>query len=90
MLHLLILTLLLPAFALFALTSERHRPAVFRKKYRGLSLSIYLCAWLLLLLSLIIAGQAIGWALGMVIWFGHCSVAAACIYCALTVFQRSA
>lgn len=88
MLHLLILALLLTAFACLALTSERHRPAAFRKKYRGLALSIYLCAWLLLVLALMIAVQAIGWALGLVIWFGHASIAAAIVYCLLVFFQR--
>jgi hypothetical protein len=88
MLHLLILALLLTAFACLATTSERHRPAAFRKKYRGLALSIYLCAWLLLALALVIAVQTIGWALGLVIWFGHASIAAALVYCLLVFFQR--
>ncbi|MNR77854.1 hypothetical protein D3C72_85370 [compost metagenome] len=88
MFHVFLLVLLMMAFALLAFSSERHRPTILRKNHRGMVLPLRSCGWLVLSSSLAYAVGTAGWALGLVAYLGHASLAAGLVYCGLLIWER--
>ncbi|MGE0798962.1 MAG: DUF3325 family protein [Lautropia sp.] len=87
--HLLAIVLCLAGFAALAAATERQQPMLFgrvlppasarRLRLTGAALLVGALAWL-------VAAQ--GWALGLVMYSGHTSLAAGCVHCALIVRAR--
>ena len=88
--HLLVLLPSLLGFVLLALSMARQQEDVFgsllpRKATYGLRTA----GWAALALALFVAVRGQGWALGLVSYSGHTSLAAGLVLCALIVHARA-
>ncbi|ANN79520.1 DUF3325 domain-containing protein [Bordetella flabilis] len=90
MIHLLTLCICILAFAALALAMTRHQEAIFRRELQApIAHALRGAGWcgLALGLAIIVAGR--GWALGLVAYSGHTSLAAGLVYVALVIRGRS-
>ncbi|HZY18992.1 MAG TPA: DUF3325 domain-containing protein [Ramlibacter sp.] len=91
MTHALTLLLCVAAFAALALGSERQQDDLFgRALPRTTTRGLRAAATLLLLAALAVPVTAHGWALALVMYSGHTSLAAGLVYAALIVRLRRA
>ena len=89
MTHLLAAILCLAGFAALAAATERQQTALFGRHLQHAAtrgLQILGASLLLVALALLITNQ--GWGLGLVMYSGHTSFAAGCVYCALILHGR--
>ena len=87
--HLLAALLCLAGFAALAAATERQQhvlPA--RDLPRGGSRALRIAAAILLLVAFAALIAEEGWAMGLVMYSGHTSLAAGCVYCALIMLAR--
>ena len=88
--HLLMLALALVAFGALALAMDRHQPTVFgRRLPPARTRWLRLAGWCGLALCLIVAVRSQGWALGLVSFSGHTSLAAGLVLAALIATERT-
>jgi hypothetical protein len=87
--HLAVLLLSLLAFGALALAMNRHQQTVFgRRLATRITRCLRLGGWSVLALALLAAIRGQGWALGLVSYSGHTTLAAGLIYGALIVNER--
>ena len=87
--HLTVFVLCLLAFAALALAMERHQESLFgRALASGRTRSLRIAGWGALALALLVVVRAQGWALGLVSYSGHTSLAAGIVFSALLVYKR--
>ena len=87
--HLAVLLLSLPAFGAPALATDRHQKIAFgRRLTSGMIRGLRLSGWSALVLVLFVAVREQGWALGLVSYSGHTSLAAGIIFWALIANER--
>jgi uncharacterized membrane protein len=87
--HLLASVLCLAAFAALAAATERQQQVLASRPLpRATSRGLQIGGTILLLVALaaLVAGH--GWGLGLVMYSGHTSVAAGCVYCALVLLAQ--
>lgn len=87
--HLAVILLALAAFGAMAVAMERHQEDVFdRLLAPRTTRCLRLVGWSGLALALLLAVRGQGWALGLVSFSGHTSLAAALVFGALIVHGR--
>lgn len=90
MTHFLVLLLSLLAFTMLALAKKRHYKDIFRQPLKPEAARwLRMAGWSLLGLALWIVAGGEGWALGLVIYSGHTTLAAGLVYSALILYGRS-
>jgi hypothetical protein len=89
MIHLLALLLCLLAFAALAMAMARHQEAILGRPLQAhVALALRWGGWCTLALPLAVLVTAQGWALGLVSYSGHTSLAAGLVYLALIIRGR--
>ena len=89
MIHALALALCLAGFGALALATRRPQHEILRKSLPRRSVTaLRLAGSSALLIGLTVLVAAQGWALGLVMFSGHTTLAAALVYVALIVFGR--
>ncbi|MBV7486277.1 DUF3325 domain-containing protein [Bordetella sp. BOR01] len=87
--HLAVQLLSLLAFGALALAMERHQEDFFERPLSPTTTRwLRLTGWLALVLALLAAILGQGWALGLVSYSGHTSLAAGLVFATLLVWQR--
>lgn len=87
--HLAVMLLSLLAFSMLALAMERHQENLFgRLLAPATTRRLRLIGWSALALALLAAVQEQGWALGLVSFSGHTSLAAGLVLAALIVYEH--
>lgn len=88
-LHLCLLLLCLPSFALLAMAMDRHQEDLFGEPLPPpFTRTLRRGGWALLLLALVVAVSAEGWGLGLVAYSGHTSFAAGVVLLTLVGLAR--
>ncbi len=87
--HLTALLLCLAGFAGLALGTDRQQRIVFERALgRSVKVGLWSAAALSLVLALAVLVGGHGWSLGLVMFNGHTSLAAALVHCALITYGR--
>lgn len=87
--HLGVLLIALLGFGALALAMDRHQRNVLGRRLATRSVRcLRLFGWTLLVLALTLAVRGQGWALGLVAYCGHASLAAGLVFGALVAIER--